>query len=244
MKYYKQQHICKLLPVKEEINYWNEMSKKVLGKRLPICLTERSSLSQFTNFNGELNIAFPTKIGSDDYLAVVVESFKSVSPAIFSHEIMHWILKLEGYPGIRDLNNPQSLLVAHINDLSIHNLLWKRVKKFGKNVEEEINSRAITDLNLMINHQNIDELELALLVADDINNCPDYLATTLHKALKNGYHKSFEYYQIIDKALTSHNLEDPREVKEFLLEIVNNCKIMGKWDIPDETASLRMAINR
>lgn len=245
MNYYKEEQIIEKLSIlREIINYWHSLSQKILDYQIDIILTDRKNVEDiFKNIKGEVNYAMPIEIEGKLHLLVIMNSLDNVSPQIFAHEVMHWILKLEGYPGINNTQNLKNIIAVHINDLCIHRLLWKKIRSYNIEIQNEIDDRGINDLNLMISKNCSDGLELALLVADDIQNCSKDLSHSIKKVLKNGYHNAYNSYKDILEVIEMYNLHNPIEVRKCLMKLVDILGLEGNWDIPNEIASLKDKIS-
>ena len=88
---------------------WENMAKEVIGQpRIPVEVRSRYEFPELSQFKGELNLVKPMVRRNDGrvVLAVIVESVDPLNEVIVAHEVMHWILKLQGFRTLQNQDDP------------------------------------------------------------------------------------------------------------------------------------------
>lgn len=100
---------------------------------------DRHEHPRLKQFDGELNTAFPTIVEGRVALALWLDSLKDVNLIVVTHEIGHWVLKLQGFPAMIYPPDRHSNTEILLNSLIQHPPLYTLQKSIGHNPQAEVN---------------------------------------------------------------------------------------------------------
>lgn len=243
-----EQGIREMMPesVLKIMNSWRVLTQELFGYPIEIAAMAKNEHPQFSKISHNLHLAYPHVLDGKVVLIVVVNDFNNVPYVVFAHEISHWILKLKGYQGLLNKKDKLGLLAAHINDLCTHPPVWKLIKESGLDPQDEIDSRATYDINLLLTSAEskdpLNQKTIALYICDDLINCSSDLKVKLNINLLNKYPATYSYVQQILGILRKYDLNKPDDNNACIIELQNELYLPGRWSIPEEINEIKKKI--
>jgi hypothetical protein len=218
-------------PCNKMLSLFHELSGNLINYNIDVVIIDKTEVPWIT-VDGEFNTAFPTNelIPEKTVLAVVVNSVKRFDPLIVSHEIAHWVLKLQGYSAYSYNSDAQSNISIFFNSMLQHPAIYKLQIDFGDNPFTEVSARTQNDINLL--RQVPEKIEFenqlcdAFYFADDlINEKNPLLKLEFTKLLREKYPQT---NQLIEKILITskyYDITEKKQNKKFALRLMKNLKI-------------------
>jgi hypothetical protein len=215
------------------INKWTELSKTVVERAIEIVVDHPSRTN--IRLGDEDNFAVPAKFRGVPVLGVFVHAYPNIDQYIVSHEIGHWILKLQGFSSI--ISKPRNFRPeALLNSLASHPPLYELLVTFGHNPQIEIDSR--TDHNIGLVSQLRERLEdpknSALYLADDVLNCSSEKRVQLESKLQVHRPEIMSLLQKIISIRSSYDLSHRKSNMAFRKHLVSELNLGGEWDEHDD----------
>lgn len=178
-------------PTKKMLALWHQLCRDVLNGDLEVGVASRHECDLTKDAKGELNTALPLRVDGNPMLVLLFENTSSVEEVILTHELGHWILKLQGIKSIQKLGRPHSNEEILFNSMCQHPALYALQRSIGHDPQHEIDERARHDLSLM-KPEPVAKVsaERALLCADDILNCSVDISEALFARLYKYFPKT------------------------------------------------------
>jgi hypothetical protein len=172
---------------------WHSLAKDVVGVDIEVGVANRHDLPQFDNIRDELNTAIPIRDKESRYLVLFFESLNQVKHVLVTHELGHWVLKLQGCETFKDGAQSNSPVQVLLNSMSTHPLLYELQRSIGENPQPEIDSRAWAFVQRFgAARERAVSIENALLFADDLINCSDGPRDSLIDVLERNHPQTGE----------------------------------------------------
>lgn len=228
---------------------WHELCAEKLEVDIEVCLARRREKPELRDFKGELNTAYPEVLGGRATMVVYVEDTSSVEEIIISHELGHWVLKLQGYPAVlmRDRRNSNCEIL--LNSLGQHRALYRLQRSQGMEPQAEIDKRAEHDLALCLKNAETGGHALitdnALLFADDRLSCSTDLDRRFAEILEGRYPRTSRIVQTILDTASHYDLADKEGCKRFVGMLIKKLRLSKKWEYSNEVDAVRtLALRR
>jgi hypothetical protein len=156
----------------EMLKSWHDYCLDRIGNNLQVVVADRRLNAALVNQPG-FNTAFPYKIDEDLCLVLWLDSVQTLDSILITHELGHWLLKLQGFKAFTNTHNPYGEIVTSLNSLAQHPALYKLQRSFGHDPQAMIDSKTNQDTSSFSNEpEGRSELWAmdSLLAADDILN--------------------------------------------------------------------------
>lgn len=232
------------------IDYWKDTSKKAFGIGVDIILMNTRDHLKFKSHGyGELNTAIPIVNNKYKkvYLAVLVEDIDKTASIIISHEIGHWILKIQGYQGIDARKKENSDLSSLLNSLAHHPPLYKLQVSLGYNIQSEVDDRTKHNIELFAKDSeksdNRCRLVNALYLGDDLMSCSANLKDELENVLTEKHPKTLDLINQIMETKNFYDIYNPNKNSKFIRMVVKKLKFPRDFLTKDDAFSLRKLID-
>lgn len=244
-----EQGVRKVLPQCVPIlDLWDDLCQLLFDYRIGVISIGKKDVESYDSLQDEFNTAFLTIHDERVILTVVLNDLSKPKPAVLSHEVGHWILKLKGYKGVRKEEDPHGLIVAHINNLFTHRPVWKLVKEMGIDPNQEIFSAGAGMIDsLLIRSEPSDyqqQVELALWFYDNLLNCEPEQKKALESILKVKYPKVNKIVEKLRKILDKYDTNNPSGSENVVKEIPQALSLEGTWMVPDEIQEIKEMIKK
>ena len=184
---------------------WHALCEETFGATLEVIVMNRRDHPMTEGFDrGQVNTAVPWMQEGKPVLLVLLEisdkgQFEQV---ILTHEIGHWVLKLQGFQAIVHRKAPHSNAEIMLNSLSQHPALYELQRSLGHDPQVEVDARAQHNLDLIKasdGGQLSRELKIqnALIWGDDLLNCSAEIAEELRGLILERFPKVSDLIDVI-----------------------------------------------
>lgn len=191
---------------------WYQLSRQNLGRPIPVVVAERRANDQLAAYSGELNTALPKLVDGQLSLVVYLETIYPIDRLILTHEVGHWILKLQGFEPLAYEPNPTGRIASMLNSLATHPPLYELQRQHGIDPQVMIDSRATENTDLVARRRNLGNLQFAtweiLLFADDMVNASGGTRDLFQKGMKATHSKLWARVRQIRRAAKGVDLAD------------------------------------
>ena len=235
-------------PTIRMLDLWRSLSKEILGVPIEVMIGNRREHPQLRSFQGELHTAAPHIVEGKPVLVLWVDSTNRVSPLIITHELGHWILKLQGFHSLiyqPDKHCNEEIL---LNSMAHHPPLYNLQRSVGHDPLQEINSRANHNIAVFSREKESprrkDQIRNALMLADDIMNCSQEEEDELKKVLMNKHPRTMRFIKEIQIIALRHDLMDPEDNMKFSKAVVKKLKMGKEWYEANEVNELRKIVEK
>lgn len=251
MKHYSEDMILeKYRETSMMLTYWEDLSKKTLGVSVGVILMNTRDHPKFKNHTyGELNTAMPVSNNKDKkvFLAVLADDIDKTTSIIISHEIGHWVLKIQGYQGVDGSNRENRNLASLLNSLAHHLPLYKLQTNLGYSIQLEIDDRTRHNIDLFAkDSEKLDnhcEFINALYLADDVMSCSEDLKGELKKVLLEKHPKTLSLINQIIETKNFYDIYKPGKNIKFIKMVIKKLKLPGDFFPKDDIVTLRKLIH-
>lgn len=160
-------------PTLKMIDFWHSLCREKVGSILEVVFVDRREYPYhgIDKYIGELNTAIPQQYGGRLLLVMLLENIKKLNMIVVTHELGHWILRLQGLIELENKHDKYNYLCS----LCSHPALYELQRSFGHEPQKEIDRRVNHDIALLRgaiepNDEKL-RLEKALYYTDDLINC-------------------------------------------------------------------------
>lgn len=251
MTYYSEDVIIeKYRETSAMLTCWKDLSKKAFSVAIDTILMNRRDHPKFrNNIFGELNTAMPVVNNKCKkvFLAILVEDIDKTTSTIISHEIGHWVLKIQGYQGVDDRQKKNLDLASMLNSLAHHPPLYSLQATLGYSVQSEIDDRTIHNIELFAKDFEASDGRCrfinALYLADDLISCSENLKDRLKNVLIEKHPKTLD---LINQILETKNFYDIYKVDKnirFIMMVIKKLKLPGDFLPKNDISTLRKLID-
>ncbi len=229
------------------LDLWHSLSEQTTGYSIEVVVGNRKEQRQLSSFSGELYTAIPQIIEGKVRLILWLDSVSDAKTIFITHEIGHWVLKLQGFMGFINRSQKNSNIEILLNSMAHHPPLYAIQRSIGHEPQEEIDSRCLHNIRLFSKGKEAQQRELriqnALILADDIFNSEENRYPLIN-VISRRHPNTSELLNKIIKLESSYNLLVPDQNKIFCKQIIDSLKLSGDWYNPDEVKSLVSLINK
>jgi len=221
------------------LNLWNQLCVKEIGKSLEVAVFNRRDSPDLAESDGIVNTNYLTNLDDKRFLGLFLEDISNINYMIVTHELGHWILKLQGIKGV--VNNDETFGEAHfgesienlLNSLCSHPALYTLQRSLGHEPRKLIDSRANHDIVLVskINEPDgtLTQTKNALLFADDLINCSEGNRKGLQRVISKNLPRTAEIVKAILETKGTRDLSVFENANMLPLEIIRRLHISGNW---------------
>jgi hypothetical protein len=233
------------------LDLWHSLCQEKLGTTIEVMASNRKERQQFRSFRGEFNAAYPQIVDGKVVLVLLLDSPKNVQTIIITHEIGHWVLKLQGIYGYQYKPRPHGNIEILLNSFAHHPYLFALQRSIGHEPQNEIDSRAEHDVHLFSNEREPRGRDVwiqnALLLADDILNCSESYKKRLQSIVKKKHHNTAKILHKILEIAPHYSPPSPGgDYRSFRMPIqkklIKELKLGAGWQELDEVKALKSMI--
>ncbi len=233
------------------LDLWHSRCKENLGTPIEVRAGNRRDRQWLSYFRGEFNTAYPHIVEGKVVLVLWLESLKNVKPIVITHEIGHWVLRLQGMRSYQYTPRPLSDIEIRLNSFAHHPHLYELQRSLEHEPQDEIDSRAEHDVSFFSNEREPRGrdawIENALLLADDILNCSEIYKKRLKRVVKKKHRNTAE---ILNKILTIAPHYNPPSLEEdyrsfrrpIQKRLITELQLGAGWQELDEVKALKLKI--
>lgn len=225
------------------LDLWRSLTEEKVGVLIEVMVGNRREHQQLGSFRGELNTAYPHVVEGKVVLALWLDSFSSVNPIVVTHEIGHWILKLQGFRAFMYQPQPHGNIEILLNSFAHHPPLYALQRSLGHEPQFEIDSRALHDIEIFSSKSETRDrkswLANALLLADDLTNCSDTNQKRLKRVVKKKHPNTAKLLNRILALVPHYNPLSRRPIQR---RIIQELKLGAGWQEKDEVRALRSMV--
>jgi hypothetical protein len=223
-------------PTNRMIDLWDQACITTLKKPVEIVVDDRRNDPIYRSWLGEVNTASPGIHEGRVVLYVLVDSFPRLRPIVISHEIGHWVLILRGFRALQCI--PRNIFrESLLNSLAGHPSLFRLQKQLGDDPQNEIDLRCGYDRRQFSRPRQIDSVNMALLLADDLLNCSFDYREPLRRVLRKSFPDTLRLTERVVCIASDHDLYDFNSNVEFRRTLIKDLNL-GNWVVCDHVKSL------
>jgi len=229
------------LPTVKMLDLWSSLCKKIVGVPIEVMYGNSEENPQFRSPSAEINTAIPMTVEGKPVLCLWLNrvTLDRSNFVIVSHEIGHWVLKLQGFRGL--ICEPKKHCDDEIllNSLVHHPPLYALQRSLGHEPQIEIDSHANHDIGLLQETEVLSAVKTrALYLADDLWNSSREVQARLRTSMIQRHRETLKLAEQITQSAHEYDLLDHREGLEFAKKIVKRLALDGVWHEIDEIENL------
>lgn len=227
-------------PIVAMLELWRSLSEQKIGVPIEVMVGNRREHPQLSSFSGELNTAFPVIVKGKVVLSLWLDSLSDVTlnPILVTHEIGHWVLKLQDFRGFIYQPQKHSDVEILLNSLAHHPPLYALQRSLGHEPQLEIDSRTLHDIEVFSKERETKKTQFlvrnALLFADDLMNCSEEYYIQLDKIVSKKHPNTSKLLKKILTLAPSYNLLSPDQNLKFSRKVIQDLKLDSGWREMDE----------
>lgn len=234
-------------PVVAMLDFWHELCQQHVGTTLEVVIMNRRDNPLTKDIEGMFCTALPMGVPFGLVLGILMDpEIGLTNKIIWTHELGHWILKLQGFQPIRDPKEHNSDREMQLNELAQHFPLYELQRSFGIDPQEMIDPRKIQQVKIFSRdpepQQRAMRIVNALRLAVDMEFCSADLRDQLLKIVEQRHRHIGKFLQVIMDTMKHYNLLDQGENKKFLRKVVQNLKMGAGWKFENEIKLLREVV--
>lgn len=245
MKVYTENDIRKQadLPGLELLAQWHALCENKLGFDLEVAVADRHEHPQLKRFQGELNTALPLEMNGELKLVLLMDRLVNVSPIILSHELSHWIAKLQGVKAAFSEGDRHSDVEILLNSLCQHRVVYQIQRSVGIDPTPEIESRVEHNISIFSKPPapkgRKRAKRSALLLADDLLSCSSEKYDRLMGIVDEQDKQTSSFVKEILDIATRYDLCDKEQLMPFERMLITQLGLAGHWRFGDEVEELK-----
>lgn len=225
---------------------WHELCTKEIGRDIEVVLADRREKRELRAAKGEVNTACPEVLDGRVRMVLYFEDISNIEDVILSHEIGHWVLKLQGFLTLLLEDARFSDDEILVNSLCQHRPLYQLQRSYGLDPQPEIDKRAEHDVGLCQDTREASDERviraMALLFADDILSCSAGIAGAFTQVLEERHPRTRLLVEKIVENAGRYDLNTIDGSERFLRRLGSELKLAKRWSIYDERHSLRQMV--
>jgi hypothetical protein len=230
------------------LDLWHQLCIKEIGKSVEVLVFNRRDSPDLMNCNGVVNTNGIIPWKGKASLALFLENTSCLNYKIVTHEVGHWILKLQGVKGVRnDEESGEAKFEGGtemlLNNLCSHPALYKLQRNMGHEPQSEIDSRANHNIVLVSKIAETDnplvQVKDALLFTDDLINCSENVRKGLQRIISKRYPKTEKIVNRILEIKGTKDLSIIENANMFPQEIITRLSLSGNWSVVDSVQFLK-----
>jgi hypothetical protein len=197
---------------------------------------------RFADFRGEFNTAMPDIIRGKLALLLLMDSLPRVNGIIATHELGHWVLKLQGFKMLKYKGHENSNTENFLNSMIQHPPLYCLQRSVGHNPQDEVDSRCLHNLRLFSQEKEVKAKQVwvlnALMLVDDLLNCSPSNQTPVMNIIGHKHPNTSRLVKSIMQQAHSRDLLHPEQNLAFAREVVRCLGLPGEWYLADDVGAL------
>lgn len=228
------------------LDLWRSLCEKRFGIPLEVMIGNRKEHKQLKDFPGEVYTAYPHNVEGRMVLCLWLDRMTNVNSILVTHELGHWVIKLQGFKGLifkPDVHCDQEI---YLNSLCSHPPLYALQRKLGHEPQIEIDSRAKNNLMFVDKsrpkYSETQAKKISLLLTDDLLNCTSSIARLIRSKARRFHPEMYKLIQIIMSSIDKFNLMNPEENLRCQSDIVQNLSWSEGWIVSEDVKNLASKI--
>ena len=230
------------------LDLWHQLCDQRLGRSLDVTITSRRDMQLPPGLPENVSTGAPMEhpeLGK--VLNLVLDFGKEfmIDDLLWTHELCHWILMLQGFPWFMSEKVP-SLINSHFNAIAHHTPIFELQRSFGFDPQSMIDERtrknvhawSKMDEKTAFPPHRLNWVDLALRAADDLIGSSQNLRTEMLEMLRQKYRKTARFVATILDTADHYDLNDPGSNGKFQRRLVRNLKLGSGWYFDDPVARL------
>ena len=230
------------------LDLWHQLCLKEIGKSVEVLVFNRRDSPDLMNIKGAVNTNAVISWKGKASLGLFLDNTSRLNYIIVTHELGHWILKLQGLKGVRtDEESGEALYEGGtemlLNNLCSHPALYKLQRSMGHEPQSEIDRMANHNIvgvsKIAEKDDPLRQVKDALLFADDLINCSEDVRKGLQRIIAKRWPKT---EKIVNKILEIKGTKDLSLIENANMlpqEIINRLSLSGNWSISDSIQFLK-----
>lgn len=169
---------------------------------------------------------------------------------LITHELAHFIIKLQGVMGVVDFNsfnNSSKQIQANLNSFAQHPAVYALQRNYNQDPQAMIDRRSKVHIEMLSNtHEPHDKQTLSertLFLSDDLLNCSQENRAIMQDALAR-HEQTNNLVKSVLSIASSFDLINLEEITPFCLKIINELDLGEQWVVIDEVKGWKEEANR
>jgi hypothetical protein len=225
-------------PTLAMLDLWHKLVKERTKADFEVLIGNRREHKELNSFKGELYTAYPQIVNEHPCLVLWLDNMTKVDSIFVTHELGHWVLKLQGFQGIRHIKQQDIDIEALLGSMCHHPPLYALQRQCGHEPQEEIDDRTESNIKQVMATSTSGGLNDIFLFADDLLNCSEKYSTQLRSILMQKHKSVWASVDAILSLATDYDILNPRENLQFLRQVIKRLKLGNDWYEPDEVQAL------
>jgi len=233
------------------LDLWKTLCVEKIGQPIEVMAYDRREYP-FHGVNthvGKFNSSIPQPFQDTMVLMLLLESVKPFDLMIVTHELGHWVLRLQGQKIM--MNAAPDVLTkkrdySAFPDVCTHPALHKLVRSLGHDTAKFIDKKVAADIGLLKTKSDPAsekaQAEEALYYADDLINCSSSNRTGLERKLSSRMPKTAIVAQQIVSISQRRDITKIEEALPFSKDIIQELNLLGNWYESGEVDLLKRQI--
>ena len=220
---------------------WHELSKKRFGYSIEIGIGNRREHRQLKGFTGELYTASPLILKGETVLCLWLDSFENVNPIFVTHELGHWIIKLQGFKALLNKPHIHSNEEIILNSMCQHPVVYNLQRVVGHDPQFEIDSRARNDIKFVRKDHppySENDADVILMLAEDVFHASNKISRDILKRAKRFHPNVYKKINLVNSILNKYDLLNPEEMLQCEFNIIEELNMGSNWVISEDVEKL------
>jgi hypothetical protein len=205
-------------PTIRMLDIWITLCIEKIGSPIEVMFCDRKEYPyhDINTHGGQLNSSIPQSCQDRIVLMLLLESVKTLDLVIVTHELGHWILKLQGFKTLGNLSERRidsKESYGELSSLCTHPALFMLQRKLGHDPQKMIENRVNHDIAFLKSKVETNDektnIEDALYYADDLINCSESNRIGLARKLSNKLPKIAKFTEQILEIKATKDLSKP-----------------------------------
>ncbi|MEK6285350.1 MAG: hypothetical protein AABO57_06380 [Acidobacteriota bacterium] len=230
---------------------WVSLAEKQYGlPQLPVTIINRRDHPKLSGDRGELNTAVPELVNGQPMLVVFLENTDAVNEILVAHEIMHWILNLNGFKGVSEASRFYDKIASYLTSLVSHVPLNRFMTERGFDYLSYENERATETLNALPRELKKPRVEQTLVwtvlyLCDVILNCSPKIRNEIEKQIAADGRINAKVNQVLS-ILGGFNLHDVNENSAALQSLLTELELhrFGTFNVSDHSEYINQVLSK
>jgi hypothetical protein len=137
-------------PTIKMLDLWHSLCCKKIDTSIEVMVGNRREypFHGISTAQGELNTAIPQTYQGKVILALLLDSIKKLNMLVATHELGHWVLKLQGLKSLVNYDERNGRTEILLSSLASHSALYALQRSLGHEPQKEIDKRASYDIGV------------------------------------------------------------------------------------------------
>lgn len=231
------------------LDLWHSLCERHFQTRVEVRVGSRKDCPFTAQIRGELHTAIPICHEGKVILLLLFDDTSCVEEVIVTHELGHWVIKLQGYLGLIYHDARHSNEEILLGSLAHHSPLYKLQRSLGHEPQIEIDNRATHNVEVF-GRSSERQVDLrsrrlnALILGDDLLHCSEEYAALLRTTLARNHPTTLSYVDTILETIPHYDYLFPTGNADCFLRVAQNLRLTGRWEPVDESMAIRELIEK